>query len=166
MSVTSCQQKIELVRSYYNIFPIEIIPASATNISEAIIYTFFVQSKHFGLSEDMILDAMASTFPQYTKSDIQSQLLYFIQRGLLITLQPVCRNWCIAECPTKMFAIGSSMDKLVGFEDLVLYLIQLAGGTRVTTSTFSRWFKNNSNNGNLPTIISSTKRAVMSSVCV
>lgn len=163
MSVTSCQQKIPLFNKYYNIFPIEVKPQSAESLGESIIYTFFVLNRHLGLTMENIVDFVTTNFPQYSAPDVESEIEYFVKKGVLVTLQPICRDWCADTCPVKSYSISSRLDQIYVFNGLVVFLIQLAGGTRVTTPVFNRWFLPNRNlQGN--TI--STKRAVMPTICI
>lgn len=160
MSVTSCQQKIPLFHLYYNIFPIDVTPSSAQTLGEAVIYTIFVLNKHFGATTDDIVSFMASNFSQYTQTEVETEVDYLIKKGVLVTLQPVCRDWCADTCPEKAYAISWRLDQLVGFSDLVLFLIGLAGGTRTLSPTFNRWFLSNGNVQN--NTVGSTKRKTMS----
>ena len=163
MSVISCQQKIPLFHKYYNIFPIDVTPSSAENVGASIVYTFFVLDRHLGLTSDDIVDYVVTTFPQYSLTEIKSEIEYFVRNGVLVTLQPICRDWCADECPVKTYVLGSRLDQLHEFNGLLVYLMQLAGGTRVTTPVFNHWFLPNRNlQGN--TI--STKRAVMPTICI
>lgn len=163
MSVTSCQQKIPLFHKYYNIFPIDVTPLSAENVGESIIYTFFVLDRHLGLTFNDIADYMVVTFPKYSLSEVKMEIDYFVRKGVLVTLQPICRDWCADECPVKAYSIGSRLDQLPEFSDLIMYLMQLAGGTRTTSTVFNHWFLPNRN---LQGGVTSTKRSVMSTVCV
>ena len=160
MSVTSCQQRIPLFHVYYNIFPIEVTPSSVQNISEGVIYTFFVLNKNFGLTMQDITLFMTSKFPQYTTSEVETEVNFLIKKGVLVTLQPICRDWCADTCPEKAYAISWRIDQLAGFRDLVLFLLGLAGGTRTFSRTFNRWFLSNGNVQN--NTVGSTKRSTMS----
>jgi hypothetical protein len=157
MSITSCQQKIPLFHSYYNIPPIMVEPSSAQTIQEAIIYTFFVNNNHFGLTKTEVTQYMLNTFTQYDFASIDSAFTVLIANGVLVTLQAICVNWCKNQCPLKKFAISKNLDKLPIYSSLIFYLIQLAGGTQTTTAVFNNWFLANRNlQGSL---ITSTKRS-------
>ena len=164
MSVTSCQQKIELIHPYYNILPIIVESSSAQTIEEAIIYTFFVKKNHYGLTQIEITLYVAEYFPQYDVQQIAETFAILLKNGVLVTLQAICVDWCANQCPIKKFAISRNIDKLPTYSTLVLYLIQLSGGTRVTSRTFNDWFLSNRNlQGSLVTNI---KRSAFSAVCV
>jgi hypothetical protein len=160
MSVTSCQQKIPLGHKYYNIFPLPVEPVSAETLTEAILYTYFVLNQHMGLTQMDWLQYMAVHFPQYSSQEIESELDALVRSGVLVTLQPVCRDWCADECPVKSYAISSRLDQLPAFNGLVLFLIGLAGGTRVTSVRFNQLFLANRN---LQGGVASTKRQVIPS---
>jgi len=163
MATTSCQQRIPLTQVYANVFPLAVTPASAETLGEALLYVFFVRAEPCGLSLQDLIDAMALLFPQYTEAEISEQVAFWLQQGVLITLQPVCRDWCANTCPVKTYAISWRLEQLPRFADLLLFLIQLAGGTRVTTPTFNRWF---GPHPNMQGGVTSTKRAVMPTVCL
>ena len=145
MSVTCCQQKIPLFHMYYNLFPIQVNPSSVKSISEAIIYSFFVLKNHYGLEISTLLSFMISSFPEYNENDVLVAFNKLIYHGVLVTLEAICVNWCSNECPPKKFAISKNFDKLVKYQPLLIFMLQLAGGTRVTTPTFSYWFLPNRN---------------------
>ena len=165
MSVTSCQQKIPLYLAYYNVFPIDVSPASVSTIQEAIVYAFFILKKQFGASEAEIVSYVSSTFPEYTTDVIEAAFTSMVRTGALVILQPICRDWCADECPIKLYAISSRISQIPVYAPLVLFLVQLAGGTRTISNTFRRWFSpdNNFKGGQLT--VASTRRPVMSSMC-
>jgi len=164
MSVTSCQQKIELIHPYYNIFPITVEPSSAQTIEEAIIYTLFINNNHYGLTQMEITLFVAEYFPEYNVQQIADSFVILLKNGVLVTLQAICVDWCANQCPVKKFAISKNFDKLPSYSNLVLYLIQLAGGTRVTSRTFNHWFLSNRNfQGSL---VTNTKRSAFSAQCI
>ena len=167
MSVTSCQQKIPLFHAYYNIFPVDVEPTSVQNINEAIVYTFFVLNNHMGLTQEQVLSFILQNFPQYSELMIYNAFEKLISNGVLVTLQAVCVDWCSVsdgvQCPAKKFAISRNLDKLPAYSNLIIFLIELTGGTRITTPIFNRWFIGNRNfQGSL---ITNTKRSAFSAIC-
>ena len=164
MSVTSCQQKIPLFHAYYNIFPCDVDPSSVHNINEAIIYTFFVHNNHMGITEHEVISFILQTFTQFDASSVENAFVTLVKNGVLVTLQAVCVDWCNGvQCPEKKFAISRNFDRLPAYSNLILYLIELAGGTRVTTATFNHWFIGNRNfQGSL---VTNTKRSAFSAIC-
>jgi hypothetical protein len=141
MSVTGSQQRIALYRTYYNVFPIEVTPSSVTSIGESIIYMLFVLKKCNGVSENNIITYASVHFPQYTADLIRTEINTLVRAGVLVILQPICRDWCVQGCPVdKTYAISWRADQVIGSEPLVLFLIQLVGGTRTIGPNFNRWF--------------------------
>ena len=166
MSVTGTQQRIALYRTYYNVSPILVNPSSVTNIDESIVYMMFVLRKCNGISkQDMIIYA-AVNFPQYSSELISAKVDQFVRSGVLVILQPICRNWCVQECPVeKTYAISWRVDQIVGTQPLVLFLVQLVGGTRDLSPIFNRWFYTTSpNNLQRQSTQMSTKRVPLSNI--
>jgi hypothetical protein len=143
MSRQSCRLPIQLHHSYYNIFPITVEPSSATNIDEAILYVLFavLGSNKRGNTYAQIIDTTAEIFAaQYSRVDICAAFQSMLQTGILRTLAFVCRNWCEAP-PEITYTWNETMDENIANQDLVVYLIQLAGGTRSYSWTFAQLFK-------------------------
>ena len=140
MSVTSCQQRILLRQAYYNIPALPVDPSSVVNVDEAILYAFFVQNRSLGLSESEVIAYLDDNFPQYDLDTVQAAFLDLVRGGVLVILQPLCINWCQFTCPEKTYAINKQLERLIPWGDLLMFLIQLAGGTQVSTPTFRHWF--------------------------
>ena len=145
MSVTCCQQKIPLFHMYYNLFPIDVNPSNVGSITEAIIYSFFVLKLHYGLEMSKLLSFILLTFPQYNENDVIKAINTLLYDGVLVTLEAICVDWCNNQCPPKKFAISRNFDKLIKYQSLLVFMLQLAGGTRVNTPIFTYWFLPNRN---------------------
>jgi hypothetical protein len=121
-----------------------------------------------GLREQQVLSFILQNFPQYSDLTIQAAFVKLVRNGVLVTLQAVCVDWCSVSgggvrCPEKKFAISRNLDNLPVYSNLILFLIELAGGTRVTTPTFNHWFIGNRNfQGSL---VTNTKRSAFSAIC-
>jgi hypothetical protein len=165
MSVTGAQQKIALYRTYYNIFPIAVNPSSVTTIGESIIYMLFVLRKCNGISEEDMVTYASVNFPQFSADAIRSEIRTLVKSGVLIILQPICRDWCSPECPVKTYAISRRVDQMTTSRPLVLFLVRLAGGTRNISPVFNRWFYTTSpNNLQRQSTQVSTKRVPLSNI--
>lgn len=140
MSVTGCQQKILLNQAYYNVFPIAVQPSSAKTIDEAILYSFFVLNQWYGVTVDELTAYMAGQFPEYATEDVLVAFGDMLVDGWFIVVQPYCRDWCSSVCPPTRYVIPARVAQNSLHDSLVLFLVQLAGGTRVKTKAFSRWF--------------------------
>ena len=146
----SCRQRITLYHSYYNTFPIDIKPSSASNITEAILYTIFILNNNYGSTQNDLIAKMNIIFPQYATSTICNVITTLLKNGALITLNPVLRNWCIggygcepnstiSKKPVGL-TINPNIDQKSSNNGLVSYLIGLSGGTRAYSYKFNMMF--------------------------
>ena len=148
--ITSSRQRIKLNHVYYNIFPINNIPSSASSLTEAILYTIFIDNKNYGISCADLVAQVNMIFPQYSMVDIQTKIQFLLKNGTLVTLTPVLRNWCLGgygcsinsdQFPVSPgITISQNIDQNPLNTDLVLYLIGLAGGTRKISHKFNQLF--------------------------
>jgi hypothetical protein len=148
MALQACRNRIQLHHPYYNIFPIEVDPSVVTSLTEAILYTLFVLNNMFGLARPEIIDYIVTTFPQYSDTDaICSTLTRLLKNGVLRQLPSICPGYCSAPDTDAQLllrlpriAYNQTMDQAERNYNLVLFLIQLAGGTRQTTPRFKALF--------------------------
>ena len=143
----SCRKRIKLEHYYYNVFPVDVSPLSATTINEAIFYSVFVLNNNIGSTQSDITEKMNTLFPQYSTDEVCTVLKKLLKTGALITLTPITRGWCVGgySCGLGgLRAVGITfnpfMDQNVSNNDLVTFLIQLSGGTRSYSLTFNQMF--------------------------
>jgi hypothetical protein len=147
MSLQACRNRIQLHHPYYNVFPIEVDTSVVTSLTEAILYTLFVLNNMFGLTQPEIVDYITSHFPQYTdETTICEKLSNLLKNGILRQLPPICFNYCANNSNSTLalrlprITYNQTMDQAEQNYNLVLFLIQLAGGTRQTTARFKALF--------------------------
>ena len=97
-------------------------------------YTIFVLNNNYGSLQSEIIEYASITFPEYSTEEICSTITSFLQSGVLRTLQPICRDWCSGGTARVGITFNETMDQTTANQNLVLFLIQLAGGTRGTGS--------------------------------
>ena len=89
-------------------------------------------------------------FPKYTTQEICSSITALLKNGILITLSPVLRNWCIGGygCASNStvskkpvgLTISPNIDQNSSNTNLTTYLIGLSGGTRSYSPKFTMMF--------------------------
>jgi hypothetical protein len=139
----SSRKPIQLYHSYYNIFPIDVTPDSATTITEAILFTLFVLDNSLGNTLNELVDTALSLFPTFSREQLCDTILEMLRVGILKSLYPICRDHCLTPNNARISTItwSEKLDQYPANSSLVEYLIGLAGGTREYSQTFTILFK-------------------------
>lgn len=149
MSLQACRNRIQLHHPYYNVFPIEVDTSVVNSLIEAVLYTLFVLNDMFGLTQIEIVEYIATHFPQYTdRMTICDTISRLLKNGILRQLPPICFGYCPTDAGADAtlslrlprLTYNQTMDQYDRNYTLVLFLIQLAGGTRQTTPRFKALF--------------------------